>query len=415
MTSSGGPAQARAAAELAARASYGRLLSIIAAPTGDIPAAEDALQAAFEQALRTWPDAGVPEHPDAWLLTVARNRQRDAWRAASTKDVALSDIVLGPRGAVVDPLEGIDPDAIGDKRLELLFVCAHPAIDAKVRAPLMLQTVLGFEASQVARAFAASPSAMAQRLVRAKRRIAQARVPFAVPPRADIAGRAEAVLEAVYGCAAITWRESGADSLAGEARYLARTLAVALEQVRAPAAAVREAWALAALVSFSLARRADDFVPLGEQDPATWDAALITEGEDSLRHAQGIAGAETPGRFELEAAIQAVHAARRHGAELDEEALRMLYLALLQVAPTAGARVAHAAVVGRIDGPDAGLALLSGEPETFQPLWAVRADLLVRAERPTEAMAAYERAAALSDDRSVRAHLLGRAAALRSD
>ncbi|MDR2997116.1 MAG: RNA polymerase subunit sigma-70 [Microbacterium sp.] len=413
--SSGGPARARAAAELAARASDGRLLSINAAPPGDIPAAEDARQAAVEQALRTWPDAGVPEHPDAWLLTVARNRQRDAWRAASSRDVALADIVLGRApGLVVDPLDGIDPEAIGDKRLELLFVCAHPAIDARVRAPLMLQTVLGFEAAQVARAFAASPSAMAQRLVRAKRRIAQARVPFAVPPRTEMVGRADAVLEAVYGCAAITWRESGADSLAGEARYLARTLAAALERVRAPAAVVREAWALAALVSFSLARRADEFVPLGEQDPATWDVGLIAEAEESLRHAQGVGSAMAPGRFELEAAIQAVHVARRHGEDLDDEALRMLYLALLQVAPTAGARVAHAAVVGRIDGPDVGLALLSGEPETFQPLWAVRAELLARAGRRAEAATAYERAAALADDPSVRAHLRGRSVALRA-
>ncbi|REJ05996.1 RNA polymerase subunit sigma-70 [Microbacterium bovistercoris] len=412
MTASGG-SEVRAAAELAARTSYGRLLSIIAAPTGDIPAAEDALQAAFEQALRSWPDAGVPEHPDAWLLTVARNRQRDAWKAASARDVELSEALID-RAPPVDPLQGIDPDAIGDKRLELLFVCAHPAIDPKVRAPLMLQTVLGFEAAQVARAFATSPSAMAQRLVRAKRRIAQARVPFAVPGRAQMAERVGAVLEAVYGCAAITWRESAADGLAGEARYLARTLAGALEQTGAPAAAVREAWALAALVSFSLARRADDFVPLGEQDPADWDPALIAEAEGALRHAQRIAGAEAPGRFELEAAIQAVHVAPRHGADLDDDALRMLYLALLHVAPTAGARVAHAAVVGRLDGPDAGLALLSGEPEVFQPLWAVRAELFVRSGRPAEAAMAYERAAALADDPSVRAHLLVRAAALRA-
>ncbi|MGB4136734.1 MAG: DUF6596 domain-containing protein, partial [Microbacterium sp.] len=377
--------------------------------------AEDALQTAFEQALRSWPDAGVPDHPEAWLLTVARNRQRDSWRASSSRDVELSDAIAARSPhAWVDPLDSIDPDAIGDKRLELLFACAHPAIDAKVRAPLMLQTVFGFEAGQVARAFATSPSAMAQRLVRAKRRIARARIPFAVPGRAEMAVRAGAVLEAVYGCAAITWRETAADSLAGEARYLARTLAAALEQVRAPTEAVREAWALAALVAFSLARRADEFVPVGEQDPSTWDGGLISEAEDALRHAQGIDGPTGPGRFELEAAIHAVHAARRTGADLDDDALRTLYLALLRIAPTTGARVAYAAVMGRIASPEAGLALLEGEDEAFQPLWAVRAELLARTGRSVEAASACDRAAALADHPSVRAHLLRRAAELRA-
>ena len=160
-------ADARAVADRTARASYGRLVALLAASTGDLALAEDALATAFERALTTWPDTGVPDNPEGWLLTVARNRQRDVWKSAAFRTAASLD----DRDVATDPFVSLDPDAIGDKRLELLFVCAHPAIDARVRTPLMLQTVLGFEAAQVATAFAVPPATMAQRLVRAKRRI----------------------------------------------------------------------------------------------------------------------------------------------------------------------------------------------------------------------------------------------------
>ncbi|WP_268891265.1 sigma factor, partial [Agromyces humi] len=148
-------AAAAASVELVARASYGRLIALLAASSGDLALAEDALAGAFEQALKTWPDAGVPDNPEGWLLTVARNRQRDAWKSAERRLTApVADDAETPAAASVDPLAELDPFAIGDKRLELLFVCAHPAIDAAVRTPLMLQVVLGFEAAQIARAFA---------------------------------------------------------------------------------------------------------------------------------------------------------------------------------------------------------------------------------------------------------------------
>ncbi|MBO0901152.1 RNA polymerase subunit sigma-70 [Cellulomonas sp. zg-ZUI222] len=400
-------ARARAAAERAARDSYGRLVALLAAQSGDVALAQDALADAFEQALTRWPDDGVPRTPDAWLLTVARNRIRDVWRSAAHRRTApLPDDALADLPAD-DPLADVDPAAIPDRRLALLFVCAHPAIAADVRTPLMLQTVLGLDSAQVARAFAVTPAAMQQRLVRAKRRITRARIPFVVPDRSAMAERLPPVLEAVYACAAVTWRQDARD-LAGEAQHLAVVLAALLDDEP-------EAWALAALVTLSLARRQPPgvFVPLDEQDPTTWDADLLTEGEALLRRAQrpGV-----PGRFRLEAAIQAVHADRRRTGRTDWAALRTLYTALDAVAPSLGGRVALAAVVGRVDGPDAGLTALPPEPSpAFQPWWAARADLLARAGREAQAAEAFRRAAELTDDAAVRAYLLARAGAGSGD
>ncbi|MFE5672645.1 RNA polymerase sigma factor [Agromyces sp. NPDC056523] len=402
-------AAARAAAAHAARDSYGRLIAVLAAGTGDLALAEDALGDAFAEALERWPASGIPQNPEGWLITVARNRQRDAWKSAAAR-TSVSLETVDPAGA--DPFDGIDPLRIPDRRLELCFACAHPAIDASVRTPLILQAVLGFEAAQIAAAYAVPTATMAQRLVRAKRRIARAGIPFAIPDRRAMPERLPAVLEAVYGCAAITWRDDR-DSLAGEARYLAVTLAALLE--REP-----EAWALAALIRLSLARpRGGRYIPVEEQDPATWDARAIAEGESYLRRAAdlrerahkagtGIAGvAPGPGRFELEAAIQAVHLDRHRTGETGWPALRELYAALLVVAPSLGAEVAAAAVIGRADGMAAGLAALPAPARggSFQPWWATRADLLRRAGRDAEADAAYARAIELTPDPDVRAFL----------
>jgi RNA polymerase sigma-70 factor (ECF subfamily) len=393
-----------------ARTAYGRLLAILAARDGDIEAAEDYLGDAFAQALATWPATGLPGNPEAWLLTVARNRQRDFLRSAAHRrserlhGVASHDALPAP--------SELDPDEIPDRRLALLFVCAHPAIDPAARTPLMLQVVLGFDAGLIARAFAMPKPAMAQRLVRAKHRIRDARIPFTVPGRGEMSGRLPPVLEAIYGAYAVEFPLVAGtrprDTLAAESHYLAGTLAALLP-------GEPEALGLAALISLSLARQpaqgtAGEFVPLDEQDPARWDSELIALGEVYLRRAKAL---ERIGRFQVEAAIQSVHCARAASGVTDWLALRTLHAALVAMAPTLGARVAHAAAVGRTDGAHAGLAMLDAitDPAVrrFQPAWATRAHLLTEAGRTEEAVQAYRRAVSLTTDAEARRYLERRA------
>jgi RNA polymerase sigma-70 factor (ECF subfamily) len=389
------------------RDSYGRLLAVLAAPTRDIAAAEDALADALERALARWPDDGIPANPEGWLLTVARNRLRDLWKSSGYR-------MTEPLNEIDDPSTPLEDDmaAIPDRRLELMLVCAHPAIAPNIRTPLMLQSVLGVEAAAIATAFAVEPAAMAQRLVRAKKRIRDAGIPFVLPERDDLATRLPAVLEAVYGAYAIDWQlaPQGApiESLSAEALHLALVLAELLPEEP-------EVLGLAALVSLSEARRPARrttdgvFIPLDEQDTGLWDSALIARGEELLRHAHGY---RRPGRFQYEAAIQSAHCTRARQGEVDLAALRKLHRALLRVAPSLGAAVASAAVDGEIDGPGAGLRALDAidDPaiERFQPAWATRAHLLAQAGRVAEAEDAYRRAIELTADPGVVEYLFWR-------
>jgi predicted RNA polymerase sigma factor len=402
------PGRAAHAAGVAARDSYGRLLALLAASTSDLASAEDALADAFERALRTWPSQGVPGNPDAWLLTVARNRLRDHWKSAHVQRA----LALCGQAGQDEPtyFDDVDIDAIPDRRLELMLVCAHPAIERAVRTPLMLNTVLGFTAEQVGRAFSVPASTMATRLVRAKKRIKAARIPFQVPNRDDLTARMSAVLEAVYGAYVIDWATTGPQTrqLPSEALHLAEVLTTLVP-------ADPEAHGLAALVQLSAARapaRADAngcFVPLADQDPTLWNPYLINRARVHLRaaHAQGQLG-----RFQIEAAIQAVHCARRRGGGTDWPTLLTLHRLLHAVAPSLGSSVALAAVTAEVDGPAAGLATLEAlleeagqDARRFQPARATHAHLLDLLGRSEEAVVAYESTIALTHDAAERQYL----------
>ena len=402
------------AAGLAARDSYGRLLALLSATTNDIAAAEDALADAFERALRSWPAQGVPASPDAWLLTVARNRLRDHWRSAEAQRTVPLD------GGPDWPLhrDDLDVEALPDKRLELMLVCAHPAIDRSAHTPLMLATVLGFTAEQIGRAFSVPASTMATRLVRAKKRIKAARIPFRIPDRADLPARMDAVLEAVYGAYVIDWATT-----APQDRQLPSDALLLAEVLTRCAPDDPEAHGLAALVQLSASRgparldAAGRFVPLPEQDPSRWNSHLIDRAHEHLRSAHALGRV---GRFQLEAAIQAVHCARRRAGPTDWPTLLALHRLLHAIAPSLGSGVALAAVTAEVEGPAAGLAALDalledgGPPaRRFQPARATRAHLLDRLGRSEEAVVAYDSAIDLTHDTAERQYLRHRRDAAR--
>jgi RNA polymerase sigma-70 factor (ECF subfamily) len=410
-----GTGPAARSAGVAARDSYGRLLALLASSTSDLAAAQDALADAFERALRTWPAQGVPGNPDAWLLTVARNRLRDQWKSARAQRTVPLDAGLGTPepSKTMTYIDDIDVDSIPDRRLELMLVCAHPAIERAVRTPLMLNTVLGFTAEQVGRAYSMPTSTMATRLVRAKKRIKAAGIPFRIPDRADLPARMTSVLEAVYGAYVIDWATTGpqARRLPSEALHLAEVLTTLAPDDP-------EARGLAALIELSAARapaRIDArgrFVPLADQDPSLWDQHLISRAHEHLRaaHPRGQLG-----RFQLEAAIQAVHCARGGDGTTDWPTLLSLHRILHAVAPSLGSGVALAAATAEVDGPAAGLATLDAlsaeagqHAGRFQPAKATRAHLLDRLGRRREAVAAYESAISLTHDTAERRYLENR-------
>jgi RNA polymerase sigma-70 factor (ECF subfamily) len=399
--------------ETVARTAYGRLVAYLAARSGDVAGAEDALSDAFTAALRRWPVDGVPQKPEAWLLHAARNRLIDTARHNQVRQKSEPLLQsLADQAEDVATMQSNFPD----ERLKLLFVCAHPAIEIAARTPLMLQTVLGLDAARIASAFLVSPAAMGQRLVRAKTKIRDAGIPFRVPNPPEWAERLSFVLDAIYSAYTAGWESlidtgSTHHGLASEAIAVGRTLVQLMP-------AEPEAQGLLALMLHCEARRAarytrgGEFVPLDQQDTSLWSRPMIEEAEQHLRDA---AAFECMGRYQLEAAIQSLHAHRAVSGMIEWQQIALLYEGLVRLAPSIGAQVSRAVALAQAGDTSAGLVALDEIPAdrsaSYQPWWAARGHLLFLLQRTVEAKHAFIRAAGLTEDPALRAHLFKRAAA----
>jgi predicted RNA polymerase sigma factor len=407
------PVSAAETAEEVARTSYGRLVAYLARSTRDLAAAEDALGDALVAALETWPRRGVPDNPDAWLLTAARRNVIGSIRRAGTAERNLPDLLVVHDEQNEPPQEAT---VIPDRRLELLYVCAHPAIDRSVRSPLMLQTVFGLDAVRIASAFVVAPKTMGQRLSRAKAKIRDAGIPFIIPGVDELTPRTASVLDAIYAAYGAGWDDPGGSDpkrrgLTAEAIRLAR-LVVELRACDA------EARGLLAMMLHCEARadaRRDDhdaFVPLGEQDVSQWSREVMAEAEHHLEIAVELGEI---GPFQLHAAIQSVHNRRAITGATDWAAVASLYDGLVVLSPTIGAHVARAAAHGQARDAAAGLVVLDeladGAISSYQPYWATRAHLLSMIGDRAGSEVARARAIGLTTDRAVRAHLLASSAA----
>jgi predicted RNA polymerase sigma factor len=401
-------------AEAVARRSYGKLVAFLAARTGDVAAAEDALSEAFAAALAGWPQNGCPSNPEAWLLTVARRKAIDMHRAWGRHEIADEHLQV--------MAEGLDPAAsqIPDQRLAMMFVCAHPAIDGGIRAPLILQVVLGLDAKAIASAFLTSPSAMGKRLVRAKDKIRQAGIPFRIPERKELPGRLDAVLDAIYAAFTDGWTDAaGMDvkrrDLTEEAMFLARLVAELLPDEP-------ETLGLLALMLHAEARRrarrnvVGEYVPFAEQDPALWDSKMIFEAEALLRRASAFG---SMGRYQLESALQSAHVYRCHTGHANWAEVVQLYDALFALTGSPVVAINRALAIAETQGACTALEAMPDQAADvrlteYQPYWAARAELLARTGAQDEARHAYEMAIGLERDPAVRRFLQRRQLALVS-
>jgi len=409
-----GGEQARSTADAVARRSYGKLVAFLVARTRDVAAAEDALSEAFAAALEDWPRKGCPSNPEAWLLTVARRKIIDIARGRRRHEIAAGQLQVMAEGLDAAAAEAPIPD----QRLALMFVCAHPAIEAGIRAPLILQVVLGLDAKTIASAFLTSPAAMGKRLVRAKDKIRQAGIPFRVPEREELPGRLDTVLDAIYAAFTEGWTDPGGTDaarrdLTGEAIFLARLVTGLLPRES-------EALGLLALMLHAQARRrarrqADgEYVPLAGQDPALWDSPMMVEAEALLRRAGAMGSI---GRYQLEGALQSAHVDRCRTGRANWAEVVRLYDALLAVAGSPVVAINRAMAVAEVAGAAAALqaieeAAADARLAEYQPYWAARAELLARTGAHGEARRAYEIAIGLERDPAVRRFLQRRQSAL---
>lgn len=398
--------QVEAILEQTVRASYGKLLAFLSSRSNDIQACEDALADAFASATVKWKIDGPPEKPEAWIFQAAKNNLIDAKRKEKLATLSGDTLTL---------LDSEKNDNTGeffkDERLKLMFVCCHPSIDASVRTPLMLQTVLGLDSRVIASAFLTSPSAMMKKLVRAKQKIKLAKIDFIIPDPEYLFDRIEYVAEAIFAIYGKSWDAYGsADSehrdLDTEALYLADLLVKSLPDEPEPKGLL--AYILHCESRKKARRSADNqYIPLDEQNTQLWNLEQIEKAERYLQIAFSL---NKVGRFQIEAAIQSAHSARVFQKINNWEAILNLYNALIKRAPTVGAYVSRAAAISEFLGAHKGLEALDEIPQDFfsgyQPYWALKASLFKKLNKAVEAHHCYDIAIGLTEDESVTRFLM---------
>jgi RNA polymerase sigma-70 factor (ECF subfamily) len=390
-----------AAVERVFREEYGRLIASLVRRFGDIDIAEEAAGEALVAALERWPESGVPPNPGGWLTTVAGNRAIDRIRRENQRDAKHQAALMSYDDTPHEPTGPVEDD-----RLRLLFTCCHPSLAPEVRIALTLRLLGGLTVHEIAQAFLVSETTMAQRITRAKKKIASAKVPYRVPATADLPERLGGVLAVLFlvfneGYLATGDGDPVRVELTGEAIRLARILRQLLPEEP-------EVAGLLGLLVLTEARREarvrnGQLVPLDEQDRAGWDRALIGEGHDLVRECLAI---NRPGRYQILAAINAVHTDAPTAPDTDWSQVVALYDQLARLDPSPVVALNRAVAVAEVDGPDVALALVDRLPLTGYHAWhATRADLLRRLGRSLEAKEAYDAAIAATQNRAECAYL----------